>query len=149
MCICYYRHAAFTTLSILRQASRLFQALGDTYPERHAKDQGANMNKMTKDLAFLDRLDRPGPWPPLDGFVLAALTEARTAVGHHLHEVAATAYNDMQTCCERLAAKMTPSWRELLPASANWQMLVDTCGSAILTMGCFPLSDVFFECKKA
>ena len=120
--------------------------------ERQAKDQGAHMDSMTRALATLNHLTPAlaGLSNPLNGAVLAALTAARTAAERHWSDAAAAANIAMQACSEALAAEITPSWRELLPAHADWQILIATCGQAILKMGGgFVLERNFSECKEA
>jgi len=140
-----------TAFSLLWQASLSFHALGGDYIERQAKDQSGYMRNMIKALATLDRLTPfvPGYSDPLIGEVLEALTEARIAVRQHWHAAAAAACDTMQSSSRRLTLAMTPSWRERLPANADWQILVDTCGKAIHTMGSYPTVMAFCQCRQA
>ena len=109
------------------------------------------MNIITKALAILDLLT-PSVRETSDfliGAVLAALTEARTAARQHWHDAAAAACDTMQAASGKLTMAMTPSWREHLPANADWQILVDTCGNALRTTGNFSNVMVFHTCCQA
>lgn len=109
------------------------------------------MNNMTRALAILDCLTPSvtAQSNPLSGAVLAALAKARIAARRHWQDVAAEAFISMQTACERLTAARTPSWREHLPANADWQILVDTCGNALCALGSFAVCQAYHKCHEA
>ena len=142
------QHTVPTTFSRLWQASLSFHALGDNYTERHAKDKRqVFLCNMTKALATLGHLTASitGTSNPLMGAVLAGLTEARTAARQHWHDAAATACDSMRSASGTLALTMTPSWRKHLPANADWQILVNTCGDAIRVTDI----SLFQKCREA
>lgn len=100
---------------LLWQASRLFHSLGVDYTERHAKDNGEHMNNMTRALEMMDLMTPATPGQssgqscPLQGAVLKALLEARTAVTQHGRKAAAAACTVLERACGDLLVAITPS----------------------------------------
>ena len=127
------------------QASSLFHTIGNSYEERQVNDiEGRLLHGISTSLEVLCILvpSLARPQLPFDrhqlafqeagggilrGNVLTALEVAHSVVNRHWADTIAAASAAMQTSLEKLTSSMTPSWKENLHPSANWQLLINSC----------------------
>ena len=131
----------------LQQASGLFHSLGNSYQERQANDAGIQMGNMAASMEILGIYvpfvaRRPPPFQSwqvglqeaVGGIISgAAITELGVAhsvlTQHRINtEVMAAASELMRTRLAELTSVLTPSWKQYLKPSDNWQFLINSCG---------------------